>query len=147
MKRILFFLTVLGVPICGLAQQSIIYKYDVSGNQTARIVATQSQNKVSKHPQKSSDASVISDIDSIEKRDVSVNVSIESKSEFLKILTEGDLPQGSKYNLFQADGSLVRSGSLESGETSVPMQGLPNGVYLLQTCINNTLQTFKITNK
>ena len=147
MKRILSLLAVLGVPICGLAQQSITYKYDAAGNQTARIVTTQSQSKVSKHPQKSPDDNIISDVGCIEKHDVSVNVSVDSKLKILKILTEGDLHQGSRYNLFQTDGSLVISGSLESGETTVLMQGLPNGVYLLQTCINNTLQTFKITNK
>ena len=79
MKRILSLLAVLGVPICGLAQQSITYKYDAAGNQTARIVTTQSQSKVSKHPQKSPDDNIISDVGCIEKHDVSVNVSVDSK--------------------------------------------------------------------
>ena len=147
MKRILSLLTVLGVPIWGMAQQQVSYKYDASGNQVARIVTTQSQSKVSKLSQNSPDASIVSDIGSIEDVGTTVKVSVDTKSESLTILADGDLPQDSKYNLFQADGSLVRSGNLETGRTTVQIQGLPCGVYLLQTCINNTVQTLKIINK
>lgn len=115
MKRILFLLTVLSVPILGMAQQQVSYKYDASGNQITRTVTKQSQNYVSKQPQKSSDASIISDIGSVEDIGTTVMVNVDTKSETLKILANWNLPQDSKFNLFQADGSLVRSSKLEAG--------------------------------
>ena len=126
------------IPSLGFAQNSISYSYDAAGNRTGRSITIT--------PVKERNATDIDELN--DAPSARVHVTADSNSGIVKVeianYTDSDICH---LTLYDTAGTILTDIPSAESVTLIDISDKPNGVYILQTFLNDKKDTWKILTK
>lgn len=139
MKKVIFIIIIFCIPFLSFSQTEIVkFKYSANGERIERKVIILDGNDSNKTKE---ELILFSD------HEKNIKVFPNPVASYLKIEINGyDIIQSLEYQILTLEGSLVRSGTLNSGD-EIQLDQLPTGVYFFTLFINSERKAWKIIKK